>query len=121
MSRQGYYRYLENKNRPDKHAELLTEIQAILEEDVENDKYGRYRMIDALRLRGRNESDSTIYRVLKKHGLLQPVRKPHGLTKADMIQKRCLWKVSNLLCSVIFLDIGTTGASAMPLGVCRRP
>ena len=33
VSRQGYYRYLESKERPDKHAELLAAIQAILDED----------------------------------------------------------------------------------------
>lgn len=83
VSRQGYYRYLESKQRPDKHAELLAEIQAILDEDEENVNYGRKRMIDALRLKGRTESDSTIYRVLRGHGLLQKPRMPRGLTVAD--------------------------------------
>ena len=40
-------------------------------------------MIDALRLKGRTESDSTIYRVLRGHGLLQKPRTPRGLTVAD--------------------------------------
>lgn len=40
-------------------------------------------MIDALRLKGRTESDSTIYRVLRKHGLLQKTCAPKGLTVAD--------------------------------------
>lgn len=83
VSRQGYYQYLEGKQRPEKHAELLAEIQAILDEDEENDSYGRKRMIDALRLKGRTESDSTIYRVLRGHGLLQKPRTPRGLTVAD--------------------------------------
>jgi transposase InsO family protein len=83
VSRQGYYQYLEGKQRPDKHAGLLAAIQAILDEDKENANYGRKRIIDALRLKGRTESDSTIYRVLRKNGLLQKVRTPKGLTKAD--------------------------------------
>jgi transposase InsO family protein len=83
VSRQGYYQYLEGKKRPEKHAELLAVIQAILDEDEENASYGRKRMIDALRLKGRAESDSTIYRVLRKNGLLQKTRTPKGLTKAD--------------------------------------
>jgi transposase InsO family protein len=83
VSRQGYYQYLEGKKRPDKHAELLAVIQAILDEDEENASYGRKRMIDALRLKGRTESDSTIYRVLRKNGLLQKTHTPKGLTVAD--------------------------------------
>lgn len=93
VSRQGYYRYLEGKNRPNKHAELLAAIQAILDEDEENASYGRKRMIDALRLRGWTESDSTIYRVLRKHGLLQQPHTPKGLTVAD----KAAHKSDNLL------------------------
>jgi len=83
VSRQGYSRHLDAKQRPDKHAGLLADIQAILDEDKENDTYGRKRMIDALRLKGRPESDSTIYRVMKNHGLLHKVQGPKGLTVAD--------------------------------------
>ncbi len=93
VSRQGYYRYLEGKKRPDKHAGLLATMQAILNEDAENAHYGRKRMIDALRLRGRTESDSTIYRVMKKHSLLHKVQNPKGLTVAD----RAAHKSDNLL------------------------
>jgi transposase InsO family protein len=50
-------------------------------------------MIDALRLKGRTESDSTIYRVMKKHGLLHKVQKPKGLTVAD----KAAHKSENLL------------------------
>lgn len=93
VSRQGYYRYLESKERPDKHAELLAAIQAILDEDEENASYGRKRMIDALRLRGHKESDSTIYRVMRKYGLLQQAHPPKGLTVAD----KAAHKSDNLL------------------------
>ena len=93
VSRSGYRRYLENKNRPDRHAGLLADIQAILNEDKENAFYGRKRMIDALRLKGRTESDSTIYRVMKKNGMLRKTHTPKGLTEAD----RAAHKSENLL------------------------
>lgn len=93
VSRQGYYDCLEGKGRPYRHAELLATIQAILEEDEENRSYGRERMIDALRLKGRTESDSTIYRVLRTHGLLQKTTGPKGLTVAD----KAAHKSDNLL------------------------
>lgn len=85
VSRQGYYQHLDRKKRPPKHADLLVEIQAILDEDPENRNYGRERMCDALRLRGRTESNSTIYRVLRANGLLQRKSAPKGLTKADKL------------------------------------
>ena len=93
VSRQGYYQYLAGKKRPDKHAGLLASMQAILDEDEENTHYGRKRMIDALRLKGRTESDSTIYHVMKKNGLLHKVQKPKGLTMAD----KAAHKSENLL------------------------
>ena len=93
VSRQGYYRYLASKLCPDRHADLLAAIQAILDEDEENACYGRKRMIDALRLKDRTESDSTIYRVMKKYGLLKKSRTPKGLTEAD----KAAHKSDNLL------------------------
>lgn len=50
-------------------------------------------MIDALHLKGRTESDSTIYRVMRKHGLLQKPHTPKGLTVAD----KAAHKSDNLL------------------------
>lgn len=93
VSRQGFYRYLAGKKQPDKYAGLLAAIQAILDEDKENISYGRKRMIDALRLKGRTESDSTIYRVMRKQGLLQKPHTPKGLTKVD----KAAHKSDNLL------------------------
>jgi transposase InsO family protein len=88
VSRQGYNKYLESLDRPDKHAELLAGIKAILDEDEFNDKYGRIRLAPALALRGISVSPSTVYRVCKKHGMLQKKRRPKGLTKADKVARR---------------------------------
>lgn len=61
----------------------MAEIRAIKEEDEFNDTYGRPRLLDALILRGFEISESTLYRVLSKHGLLSKTNKPKGLTKQD--------------------------------------
>ena len=83
VSRQGYHKHIKNLDKPDKHADLLAAIQAIRAEDEFNDKYGRSRMLDELLLRGWNISESTLYRVLVKFGLLCKANKPKGLTKQD--------------------------------------
>ena len=62
----------------------------ILEEDLYNDTYGRYRMYQALKLRHSDDpyfyipSERTIYRIMEKIGISHhPKRKPNGITKAD--------------------------------------
>jgi len=69
--------------KEDKHADLLAKINEIIKEDEFNDKYGRQRVYEALVHKGVKTSQSTVYRVMKKHGLLQKVNKPKGLTKQD--------------------------------------
>jgi len=83
VSRQGYRKNQESLNKPPKHANLLAEIQAIIEEDTYNDRYGRERIHDALVLRGITVSLSTVYRVCAEDGVLKGKRKPKGLTAAD--------------------------------------
>ena len=83
VTRQGYNKYKKSMNKEDKHAELLAQIQAIREEDEYNDKYGRRRLYEALKYRGMDVSESTVYRVCKKHNILQKANKPKGLTKQD--------------------------------------
>ena len=61
----------------------MAEIKAIRAEDEFNDTYGRPRLLDALLLRGWDISESTLYRVLVKFGLLCKQGKPKGLTKQD--------------------------------------
>jgi transposase InsO family protein len=83
VTRQGYEKYVKSLYKLDKHAPLLAEIEAIIEEDEFNDKYGRARIVSALKLRGIKVSESTVYRVCSKFGLLERKKKPYGLTKAD--------------------------------------
>ena len=63
-------------------------IKAIIADDEFNDKYGGVRLAPALALRGISASPSTIYRVCKRFRILQPVRKPKGLTKAEKNARR---------------------------------
>jgi transposase InsO family protein len=66
----------------------LAEIKAVIAEDEFNDKYGRERLTPALRLKGIKVSESTVYRVCRKFGILKRKRKPKGLTKADKAARR---------------------------------
>ena len=88
VSRQGFYKYLANKDRPWKYQELADAIRAINDEDEYNDTYGRIRMYQALLLKqpaGINiPSERTVYRVMEEIGLNhRPKKKPNGITKAD--------------------------------------
>lgn len=83
VSPQGYRKHQESLKKPPKHAALLAEIQAIIEEDEFNNCYGRERIHDALIMRGYAISPSTLYRICRKHGILAKQNKPKGLTKAD--------------------------------------
>ena len=88
ISRQGFYQYLENKDRPWKYQALAEAMMEILEEDACNDTYGRVRMHQALLLKQPENvtipSERTIYRVMEKIGISHhPKRKPNGITKAD--------------------------------------
>mgnify|MGYP004701315883 CR=1 FL=1 len=88
VSRQGFYRYLANKNRPWKYQRLAEIMQEICNEDQCNDTYGRMRMYQALQLKNPDgvkiPEEKTVYRIMKKIGLTHhPKRKPNGITKAD--------------------------------------
>lgn len=48
VSRQGFYKYLANKDRPWKYQDLADAMRAINAEDEYNDTYGRVRMYQAL-------------------------------------------------------------------------
>ena len=93
VTRQGYDKYQKSLSKEDKHAELLAQIKAIIEEDEFNDKYGRRRLYESLKHRGIEVSESTVYRVCKKHNLLQKANKPKGLTK----QEKAAYKSEDLL------------------------
>ena len=50
VSRQGYYKWLKNKDKPYKYAHLLALMKTILSEDEENENYGIVRMHEKLKL-----------------------------------------------------------------------
>lgn len=88
VSRQGYYQYLSRSNRPWKYQGLAEAMQAIHEEDICSDTYGRKRMYQALLLKQPEgvtiPSERTVCRVMNEIGLVhRPKRRPNGITKAD--------------------------------------
>ena len=88
VTRQGFYKYLADKDRPWKYQNLADAMRAIASEDECNDTYGRIRMYQALLLKQpegiRILGERTVYRVMEEIGLShRPKRKPNGITKAD--------------------------------------
>lgn len=51
VSRQAFYDYLKNRNRPWKHEHLAGLIVAVIAEDECNDTYGRRRIHEALKVK----------------------------------------------------------------------
>ena len=68
ISRQGFYKYLANKDRPWKYQDLADAMKEIISEDECNDTYGRIRMYQALLLKQPEgvhiPSERTVYRVM---------------------------------------------------------
>lgn len=87
VSRQGFYKYLKNKDKPWKYQPIADVMMEILAEDECNDTYGRMRMYHALKLRHPDDDipcERTVYRIMEAIGIShRPKRKPNGLTKAD--------------------------------------
>ena len=88
VSRQGFYQYLANRDRPWKYQALADAMLEILAEDECSDTYGRARMYQALQLRQPEgvhiPGERTVYRVMEKLGIShRPRRKPNGITKED--------------------------------------
>lgn len=88
VSRQGFYKYLANKDRAWKYQQLIEIMKEIRNEDKCNDTYGRIRMYQALLLKQPEgvyiPGERTVYRLMKKLGMIHcPKRKPNGITKAD--------------------------------------
>ena len=69
ISRQGFYKYLANKDRPWKYQDLADAMKEISEDEC-NDTYGRIQMYQALLLKQPEEvyipSERTVYRVMEK-------------------------------------------------------
>ena len=88
VTRQGFYKYLANKDRPWKYQNLADAMRAVASEDECNDTYGRIRMYQALLLKQPEglhiPGERTVHRVMEQIGLShRPKRKPNGITKAD--------------------------------------
>ena len=88
VSREGFRKYLKNRDKPWKYEAIAEEMRKINSEDECNDTYGRIRMFEALKLRKLDgikiPSERTVYRIMEKIGLSHsPKRKPNGITKAD--------------------------------------
>ena len=88
VTRQGFYKYLADKDRPWKYEDLADAMRAIVAEDVCNGTYGRIRMYQALLLKQpegiRIPGGRTVCRVMEEIGLgHRPKRRPNGITKAD--------------------------------------
>ncbi len=91
ISRQGFYKYLANRDRPWKYQTLADAMLEILGEDACNDTYGRKRMYQALLLRQPDgvhiPSERTVYRVMEETGIShRPKCKPNGITKAALVR-----------------------------------
>lgn len=73
VSRQGFYKYLANKDHPWKYQDLADTMKEIAREDECNDTYGRLRMYQALCLKYPEgvsiPSERTVYRVMERIGL----------------------------------------------------
>lgn len=88
VTRQGFYKYLTNKERSRKYRDLADAMREINAEDECNDTYGRIRMYQALKLKKPDGVDipgeRTVYRVMEEIGLIHHHRrKPNGITRAD--------------------------------------
>ena len=88
VTRQGFYNYLVNRDKPWKYEALAAVMMKIATEDEYNDTYGKVRMHEALLLKNPKDvkipSESTVYRVMNDIGIThKPKRKPNGITVAD--------------------------------------
>lgn len=88
VTRQVFYEYLRNRDKPRKYEALADEMIEITKEDQCNDTYGREIMHKALLLKHSDDncvpSESTVYRIMREIGIThRPKRKPKGITKAD--------------------------------------
>ena len=83
ISRQGFHKYLNNRDKPWKYQPLANAMLEIIREDECNDTYGRSRMHQALKLKEPDgveiPSERTVYRVMEKLGISHtPKRKTNG-------------------------------------------
>lgn len=134
VTRQGFYKYMSNRNCPWKYQQLAEVMRTIASEDEYNDTYGRNRMYQELLLKPpesiRIPSERTVYRIMEATGLSHcPKRKPKGIIKADRKArksddllkrdfhsaeplKKCVTDITEIKAKLV---IGTTGGYAPPM------
>lgn len=84
VSESGYYRSLKPSPKQERQQLLLVKIKSILTEHEDNRNYGVRRILLALSQIEITTSYSTVYRIMKQHGLLKKVRRhPNGITRED--------------------------------------
>ena len=89
VSESGFYRSLKPSSKKQGQQQLLVSIRDILNEHEDNQNYGVKRMMLALAQKGITASYSTVYRIMKKHGLLKKAkRRPNGITREDALAQK---------------------------------
>uniref|UniRef100_A0A4Y8Q778 Transposase n=1 Tax=Paenibacillus athensensis TaxID=1967502 RepID=A0A4Y8Q778_9BACL len=84
VSESGYYRSLKPTPKQERQQRLLVHIKAIIDEHEDNRNCGVRRIRLALSQIEITTSYSTVYRIMKQHGLLRKgKRHPKGLTRED--------------------------------------
>ena len=84
VSESGYYRSLKPTPKQERQQRLLVKIKEIIGEHEDNSNYGVQRILLALSQIDITTSYSTVYRMMKKHGLLKKAKRhPNGITRED--------------------------------------
>ncbi|MFB9279955.1 IS3 family transposase [Cohnella cellulosilytica] len=84
VSESGYYRNLKPTPQQERQQRLLVKIKDIIGEHEDNRNYGVQRILLALTQIDVTTTYSTVYRIMKQHGLLKKVRRhPNGITRED--------------------------------------
>lgn len=87
VTRQGFYKYLRNRDKPWKYEGVAEMIRKLLVSDEFNTSYGRNRIYKALLLYAPPDmeipSERTVYRIMQRMGLIRKRRKPVGITRED--------------------------------------
>ncbi|MFC3341375.1 DDE-type integrase/transposase/recombinase [Paenibacillus abyssi] len=84
VSESGYYRSLKPAPKQERQQLLLVKIKDIIAEHEDNRNYGVQRILLALSQIEITTSYSTVYQIMKKHGLLKKAKRhPNGITRED--------------------------------------
>lgn len=84
VSESGYYRSLKPTPKQERQQRLLVTIKDIIGEHEDNSNYGVQRILLALSRIEITASYSTVYRIMKQHGLLKKVKRhPNSITRED--------------------------------------